>query len=100
MACIPGNGRHGSVRPLAIGAYAHIKGQEKGAYTPIWSMSLGTSICMDPRTRLLLEAPVGSTILRMALPNVVVMVVQASIGLIETYFVAKLGLDALAGMAL
>jgi putative MATE family efflux protein len=55
---------------------------------------------MDPRTKMLLEAPVGSTILRLALPNVVVMVVQASIGLIETYFVAKLGLDALAGMAL
>jgi hypothetical protein len=55
---------------------------------------------MDARTRLLLEAPVGSTILRLALPNVVVMVVQTSIGLIETYFVAKLGLDALAGMAL
>src|SRR4051812_11359377 len=45
-------------------------------------------------------APVGPTILKLALPNVVVMVVQASIGLIETYFVAKLGLDALAGMAL
>ena len=55
---------------------------------------------MDPRTAMLLEAPVGPTILRLALPNVVVMVVQASIGLIETYFVAKLGLDALAGMAL
>jgi putative MATE family efflux protein len=55
---------------------------------------------MDPRTRMLLEAPVGPTILRLALPNVIVMVVQASIGLIETYFVAKLGLDALAGMAL
>ena len=55
---------------------------------------------MDPRTRMLLEAPVGSTIVKLALPNVVVMVVQASIGLIETYFVAKLGLDALAGMAL
>src|SRR5262245_15148933 len=55
---------------------------------------------VDARTRLLLEAPVGPTILRLALPNVVVMVVQASIGLIETYFVAKLGLDALAGMAL
>jgi Na+-driven multidrug efflux pump len=54
---------------------------------------------MDPRTAMLLEAPVGPTILRLALPNVVVMVVQASIGLIETYFVAKLGLDALAGMA-
>jgi len=55
---------------------------------------------MDPRTRMLLEAPVGRTIVRLALPNVVVMVVQASIGLIETYFVAKLGLDALAGIAL
>jgi putative MATE family efflux protein len=55
---------------------------------------------MDPRTAILLEAPVGRTILGLALPNVVVMVAQASIGLIETYFVAKLGLDALAGMAL
>jgi putative MATE family efflux protein len=55
---------------------------------------------MDPRTRALLEAPIGPTLLRLALPNLVVMVVQASIGLIETYFVAKLGTDALAGMAL
>jgi putative MATE family efflux protein len=49
---------------------------------------------------MLLEAPVMRTIVRLALPNVAVMVVQASIGLIETYFVAKLGLDALAGIAL
>jgi putative MATE family efflux protein len=49
---------------------------------------------------MLLEAPVGPTILRLALPNVAVMVVQASIGLIETYFIAKLGLDALTGVAL
>src|SRR5882757_7108178 len=63
-------------------------------------LSIERGIAMDPRTRLLLEAPVGPTILRLALPNVVVMVVQVSIGLIETYFVAKLGLDALAGMAL
>ena len=55
---------------------------------------------MDPRTRMLLEALVTRTIVRLALPNIVVMVVQASIGLVETYFVAKLGLDALAGMAL
>ncbi len=55
---------------------------------------------MDARTRMLLEAPVVPTIVRLALPNVIVMAVQASIGLIETYFVAKLGLDALAGMAL
>ena len=55
---------------------------------------------MDVRTQALLEAPIGPTLLRLALPNVLIMVLQASIGLIETYFVAKLGTDALAGMAL
>jgi putative MATE family efflux protein len=55
---------------------------------------------MDRRTRMLLEAPIGPTLLRLALPNVVVMGVQAAVGLIETYFVAKLGTDALAGIAL
>ena len=55
---------------------------------------------MDARTRLLLEAPIGRTLLRLAVPNIVVMVAQAAVGLIETYFVGKLGTDALAGMAL
>ncbi len=54
----------------------------------------------DPRTRVLLEGPIASTLLRLATPNVLVMLVQASVGLIETYFVAKLGTDALAGVAL
>ncbi len=55
---------------------------------------------MDPRTQLLLEAPIGRTILRLALPNIVVMAIQAGIGLVETYFIAKLGTNALAGLAL
>ncbi|MES2942201.1 MAG: MATE family efflux transporter, partial [Pseudomonadota bacterium] len=55
---------------------------------------------LDARTRLLLEAPIGPTLLRLAAPNIVVMVAQAAVGLIETYFVGKLGTDALAGMAL
>jgi putative MATE family efflux protein len=55
---------------------------------------------MDPRTQRLLEGPIGPTLLRLAWPNIIVTVVQASISLIETYFVAKLGTDALAGMAL
>jgi MATE family, multidrug efflux pump len=54
----------------------------------------------DPRTSLLLEAPVVSTLLRMAVPNVLVMLAQASTGLVETYFIGKLGTDALAGVAL
>src|SRR5512143_1483288 len=54
----------------------------------------------DTRTRVLLEGPILTTLLRLATPNVLVMFVQASVGLIETYFVAKLGTDALAGVAL
>jgi MATE family, multidrug efflux pump len=54
----------------------------------------------DPRTRVLLEAPIAATLLRLAAPNVLVMIVQASVGLIETYFVGWLGTDALAGVAL
>jgi len=54
----------------------------------------------DPRTRLLLEGPIVATLLRMAAPNILVMVAQASTGLIETYFIGKLGIDALAGVAL
>ena len=54
----------------------------------------------DARTRLLLEGPILGTLLRLATPNVLVMFVQSAVGLVETYFVAKLGTDALAGVAL
>jgi putative MATE family efflux protein len=49
---------------------------------------------------MLLEAPIAPTLLRLAAPNVLVMLAQAAVGLIETYFVGQLGTDALAGMAL
>ena len=55
---------------------------------------------IDGRTRLLLEAPVLPLLLRMAWPNMLIMVAQASTGLVETWWVSKLGTDALAGMAL
>src|SRR3954470_13943206 len=55
---------------------------------------------MDPRTRVLLEAPIGSTLLRLAMPNMLVMLAQAAAGLVEAYFIGKLGTDALAGVAL
>ena len=55
---------------------------------------------LDPRTRLLLEAPIAPTLLRLGAPNVLVMLAQAGVGLMETYFVGKLDTDALAGMAL
>ena len=55
---------------------------------------------MDARTLALLEAPIGSTLLRLAMPNMLVMVAQSVAGLVETYFIGKLGTDALAGVAL
>src|SRR5262249_50244218 len=54
----------------------------------------------SPMTRRLLDGPIVSPLLRMAWPNVFVMVAQSATGLIETWFVSKLGTDALAGMAL
>src|SRR5712664_4521577 len=62
--------------------------------------AVGAPTEISPRTRVLLHGPIVSTLLRMAWPNVLVMVAQAASGLIETWFVSKLGTDALAGMAL
>ena len=55
---------------------------------------------LSPRTRVLLHGAIVPTLLRLAWPNILVMVAQAATGLIETYWVARLGTDALAGMAL
>jgi hypothetical protein len=54
---------------------------------------------LDSRTRMLLEQPIASTIMRLAIPNATVMTVQILIGLLEVYFVSRLGVDALAGVA-
>jgi putative MATE family efflux protein len=55
---------------------------------------------MSPRTRRLLHGAIVPTLLLLAWPNILVMTAQASTGLIETWWVSKLGTDALAGMAL
>lgn len=55
---------------------------------------------MDARTRRLLEAPIFSILVRLALPNMAVMLAQAATGLIETYFIGRLGTDALAGVSM
>ena len=55
---------------------------------------------LSPRTRLLLQGSIIPTLLRLAWPNILVMLAQTSTGLIETWWVSHLGTDALAGMAL
>jgi putative MATE family efflux protein len=55
---------------------------------------------MDARTRALVEGPIVPILMRLALPNVLVMLVQSGIALAEAYFVGQLGTDALAGVTL
>jgi Na+-driven multidrug efflux pump len=68
--------------------------------TAVASEAASPTVRLDPRTSALLHAPIVPLLLRMAWPNVVVMLAQASSGLIETFWVSRLGTDALAGMAL
>ncbi|MBV8592632.1 MAG: MATE family efflux transporter [Acetobacteraceae bacterium] len=55
---------------------------------------------LSPHTRRLLHDPIVPLLLSMAWPNILIMLAQASTGLIETWWIAHLGTDALAGMAL
>src|SRR5262252_4914660 len=53
------------------------------------------------RTRLLLEGPIVSTLLRLAAPNVVVNVVLIAVTVtVDAHFVGRMGSDALAGLSL
>jgi putative MATE family efflux protein len=54
----------------------------------------------DARTAALIHGPIAATLVRLAAPNMLVMLAQTSVGLVETYFVGKLGTAALAGVAL
>jgi MATE family, multidrug efflux pump len=54
---------------------------------------------IDARTRMLQTRPIAPMILRLAIPNATVMIVQILIGLLEVYFVSRAGVDALAGVA-
>jgi Na+-driven multidrug efflux pump len=50
--------------------------------------------------RRMLEGPIAATLLRLSAPTLVVVLMQAGINVIETYFVGRLGTGALAGVSL
>jgi putative MATE family efflux protein len=52
------------------------------------------------KQRAMLDGPVLPTLLKLALPTVVVLVVQTLVGVAETYFVSFLGTEAIAGVSL
>jgi MATE family, multidrug efflux pump len=63
------------------------------------AMAVPTGAALSTRTRLLL-GPVAPTLLRLAAPNVLVMVLQAAVSTLDAVFVGWLGSDALAGVSL
>jgi putative MATE family efflux protein len=68
--------------------------------SPTTAPAAPVAAAMNARTRRLLQGAIVPTLLMMAWPNILVMTAQASTGLIETWWVSRLGTDALAGMAL
>ena len=58
------------------------------------------TVPMGARTKRLLEAPVAPTLLRLAAPNVLVMILQAAVTTLDAVFVGWLGPAALAGVSL
>ena len=55
---------------------------------------------INPRTQRMLDGRIAPTLLRMAAPTIAMMVAQSSISLIQVWFVSRLGIDSLAGIAL
>ena len=51
------------------------------------------------RPQLLLNGHIVSTLFRLSWPNILVMLAQTSTGLVETWWICRLGADALAGIA-
>ena len=69
--------------------------------TPVSAQPTTAPAPAAARTRLLLEGPIAATLLRLAVPNLVVNVVLiAVVTSVDAHFVGRLGADALAGLAL
>ena len=62
-------------------------------------MSTETSPAEKP-THFLLQGPVTPLLIRMSIPTIAVMLIQGVVSAAETYFVARLGSDAIAGVSL
>lgn len=54
---------------------------------------------LTKKTSEILEGPIVTVMLRLALPTIAVLVVQTFVGVMETYFVSPLGVNVLAGVS-
>ena len=92
-----------NIRPLpgrwwssnSVGEFDRTRGVAAGTADQLQSAgAVGGS-----RRELFLRGPIASTLFRLSWPNILVMLAQASTGLVETWWLSHLGTDALAGMA-
>src|SRR5918911_3767475 len=58
------------------------------------------ALAPSPRTMRLLDAPILPTLVRMAVPNIVLVVVQALSSAVDAFYLGRLGPAVLAGIAL
>lgn len=70
------------------------------APAPTTTMPASAAAAINPRTRRILEAPILPTLLKLAVPNVLVVTLMALSSTADALFVSRLGSDALAGVSL
>lgn len=68
--------------------------------SPLGERAAAAASARAAKTKLLLEAPIGPTLSRLAAPNIVAMFAMASTSIAEGYFAGVMGVSALAGLAL
>jgi len=56
--------------------------------------TMGQEPATDPRRQMMPSGPIAGTLLQFAAPTIVVVIVQALVSIMETYFVGFLGTDA------
>jgi putative MATE family efflux protein len=67
---------------------------------PTAPAAVAPAVALPARTRRMLDGAIAPTLLRLAAPNVAVMMTQALVSTADAYWVGRLGPDALAGISL
>jgi hypothetical protein len=59
--------------------------QQRGPAAGVIAQPVAKPRALDARTLALLEAPIAATLVKLAVPNILVNMAQSSVGVIETY---------------
>lgn len=85
--------------PVYLGMAGFVNAPTAARFDAMNVLTSSTPAIANPRQRSMLEDPIVPTLLRMSVPNTLILLALASTSLIEMWFLAKLGTDVLAGVA-